>query len=520
MIALLGLGLVLLAGCDHQHRVDSGLARRPRSGQPGALVILGTIDDRTIAVRALSFTDGSPLSNVVVEARHGDRLLGETRTDAQGMAQVHGRFVDVVRLSAVLGDEKVLLRVGPLRRDAGGVRSKTLPGRDTHRTNAENSAAPEHVSVKLESSPRQAIIGQRVVFTATVLGTDERRSSDLLLEYHLDDSSGMESSYTPPGNESFYFYGYRYEKLPSLVGSASFDDEKVARIPLVLDGPEWSSTRSPIRLTLNATLWDIPSRTALTTTSLELLVHPAAVYVGVRPARRFLPSKEPIKAEAVVVDAMGNAVPGCPVEITITEQRTYPISKVHAAPRGNTLGVVSEERAVGRCSRVSGAAPVECSFPPERPGEYWVEARAFDEQKRQAVSGSHLYIHGTPAPSWQHPTSPTALQLALDRESYDVGDTAEIMVRAPFEGGHGLYTVERAGVLDAYPVDIEGTIHVVSVPVVEAYVGGVDVGFQIFEPDRTRSGTAEGHVRIPVGARSEGVEDERSSTITYFSSVR
>lgn len=346
--------------------------------------------------------------------------------------------------------------------------------------------------VNVESTPSQAIAGERIVIEAAVREADGPGSSNLRLDVRLEDVSGRESAYAPPGNEGFYFYGYRHEALPPLAGSAIIGDEGVAAIPFTLAGPAWSRTRSPVRLTLTATLRDVASGAALASSRTVLLVHPAAVYVGVRPARRFLPSGEPIEAEAIVVDAAGRVVAGRPVDIAVTEQRSYPI-----AP-GETTEVASEERPVGRCSRVSGEAPVACRFPPERPGEYWIEARALDAQGRQVASGSHLYIHGSPAPPWQHPASPAALQLALDRESYEAGGTAEIWVRAPFEGGHGTYTIESTRNHEVHQIEIQGSIGVVSVAVVEAFASGVDVAFELEAPGAARR-RARGRIRLPVG---------------------
>lgn len=573
---------------------------------------MGTIDRYKITLRALSLSSGRPLSNISVAIRDGEtkRLLGETRTNAQGMAQLAGHFGKSTHLAVSSGDVGVHRTIAPRLENEENVQIKVLTDRDVYRVGDEanvsvsalrvssdavgrvvpvglGEAVPvvcsisskadqtgskslvsfnvpltdagiasktvhllsstgfrpgpweiacetkmtqdtlvahgrftvsdivhEQISLKVDPSSKQVVVGQRLVVTAALGDSAKGKRSNLRLDYLFEESSGMEGFYVPPGNEAFWFYGYRFEKAPPLVGSKIFDDAGVVRIPFALDRQEWIRARTAFQLTMKIALRNTATDTVSSLLNQELIVHPAAVYVGIRPDERFLPSSDSIKAHAIVVDSNGKAVDGHPVEIRITEHRSFPAR--NEKPGGEGIAIEIEERGVGSCSRTSKDVPVECSFPPERPGEYWIEASTFDKEGRQSVSGTHLYIHGNPAPPWQDPTSPTALQLVLDRESYDVGDTAQVMVRVTFVNGHGLYALERAGVLEARPLDIDGTISIVSVPIVEDYIGGVDVSFQMLQLGRGKRRSAEGRIRIPVRPHSDAFDFAPYSTITRF----
>ena len=69
---------------------------------------------------------------------------------------------------------------------------------------------------------------------------------------------------------------------------------------------------------------------------------------------------------------------------------------------------------------------------------------------------------------WQN-RNPENIELVTDREIYNPGDTARIMVQSPLEKGRYLLTIEREGILEEKILDLEGSASVIDIPVKEEW---------------------------------------------------
>src|SRR6185436_12089270 len=94
--------------------------------------------------------------------------------------------------------------------------------------------------------------------------------------------------------------------------------------------------------------------------NLELLVHPASLYVGIRSTRQFVREGEPIDVEAIVTDIDGKAVAGRPFKITA--------ARVESQYKNGDL--VETEVDPKHCEVVSKSKPVECSIDAGAGGQY------------------------------------------------------------------------------------------------------------------------------------------------------
>ncbi|MEK7861179.1 MAG: alpha-2-macroglobulin family protein, partial [Chloroflexota bacterium] len=83
---------------------------------------------------------------------------------------------------------------------------------------------------------------------------------------------------------------------------------------------------------------------------------------------------------------------------------------------------------------------------PRKPGTLRLVAEVTDARERIARSATFLWVSGSGIASWQV-TNDDTIALVADRDRYEVGDTAEILVPTPFAGATGLVTVERGKVI-------------------------------------------------------------------------
>ncbi len=112
-----------------------------------------------------------------------------------------------------------------------------------------------------------------------------------------------------------------------------------------------------------------------------------------------------------------------------------------AAPRSCELTVPSG--AITSCTRRPGTAAATPSAPP--PGVY-----ALGEGGEGFGDSDELKV-----------------DLVPDRDSYEIGQTARIIVKSPFASADALVTVERAGISAHRKVTLSGAMPVIDVPITE-----------------------------------------------------
>lgn len=203
----------------------------------------------------------------------------------------------------------------------------------------------------------------------------------------------------------------------------------------------------PLRITAFATVRDssgqgISARASLT-------AHPSTVYVGVRAPGYFGAVEQPYTFELVTVTPEHERVAGQAVEVEVVEvrwerdttfghrgwvERMYPV----------TTGTLTTD--LGGAGRFS--------FTPPSAGVYRLRAVTVDSQGRRSSSTRQMYASGRGGSVvyYGRPSSEQAqVTLLSDRIGYRPGDTAQIIISAPFEVGEAgdvslLIATERAGI--------------------------------------------------------------------------
>jgi uncharacterized protein YfaS (alpha-2-macroglobulin family) len=185
-----------------------------------------------------------------------------------------------------------------------------------------------------------------------------------------------------------------------------------------------------------------------------LLVHPASVYVGLKFDKRFLRADESIPIDTLVVDLDGKAVAGRAVEVNVA--RVDWEQTVHGF----------EEREVDeqRCDVTSTAEPVRCNLSAKKGGQYRLKAVAIDEFGRKSQTVTRVWVMDPDAPL-DRSLGADAVQVIADKTAYAGGDTAELLVIAPFAPAHGMLVLARGGILRTERFEMSEATQTLKVPI-------------------------------------------------------
>ncbi|MCM2257594.1 MAG: MG2 domain-containing protein [Vicinamibacteria bacterium] len=221
----------------------------------------------------------------------------------------------------------------------------------------------------------------------------------------------------------------------------------------------------PVRLQASVSVEDV-NRQAWSA-SWGFVVHPARVAPGLRLARAFVRAGEVLEVEALVADLAGVTVSGRPIEV-VAERTEW------RRERGEYRRVAAESRA---CTLTSAAEPLRCRFEGVAAGAWRIAAHTTDERGRGSLTRVETWVAGGGREAG--PLDSQEAKLVADKKAYAPGDTAELLVIAPFWPAHGLLTLQREGLAETVPFALDGPTAVVRVPLVAAYMPGIEAAVTI-----------------------------------------
>ena len=250
-------------------------------------------------------------------------------------------------------------------------------------------------------------------------------------------------------------------EVARLDGTTDASGRHYLRLDLEGDTPD-----TPVTVSANAAVEDV-NRQAFAST-VDLLVHPSTLYVGLRSSRTFARQGDPLTIEAIVTDVDGNPVDGRELTVTAARLESQLVDGEYTEVEVDTE----------TCSVTTETSAVECTFDPEVGGTYRIESTVTDDAGGSQRSELTRWVSGAEALPSRTLDRQTAVVIP-DAETYEVGETARLLVQSPFAGGTGLATVAGSDGVDTIRFDVVDGSAIVDVPVVDTYVPTVEVFVEV-----------------------------------------
>ncbi len=222
------------------------------------------------------------------------------------------------------------------------------------------------------------------------------------------------------------------------------------------------ATPRPFSVMAEATVMDVNRQAWAASTS--LLVHPADIYVGLRSDRTFVQRGDPLDIDLIVTDLDGAPVVDRRIEVQAARMEWK-----------YRQGTWREEAVdVQECVVGSATEPVSCTFKTEMGGEYQITATVTDSLGRKNESQFTRWVSGGKRPPSREVEQET-VTLIPDKESYQPGDVAEVLVQTPFSPAEGQLTVSRSGILYTERFRIDEDTITLQVPIEEKHIPNLNL---------------------------------------------
>ncbi len=354
--------------------------------------------------------------------------------------------------------------------------------------------------------------------------------------------SRQPASYTPPGTEwAGWIFGPEAWSNPQVLtsgnGMLGANGETQLKQLAAADGVQGK----PYRYVAEARVQDV-SRQEIAASS-SVLVHPAAFYVGARlkgATKGWWSPFVPVGTRATAEYAL----------VTIDGKPYHPEGKTGPAAGDRQLAItlvrhtwkVAQQRGVyGRINtryeqvdeivqeeKLSSAdGKGTFSFTPSDAGRYTLRFRTSDRAGNGAVTEISFYATGSSWVRWGLENS-TEINIIPDRKTYEVGDTAHLLVQSPVPDGRYLVTLEREGIFEERIVELKGSANVIDIPIIDAHVPVLYVAVasfskrgappaSYFEPDLGKPKLYFGLHALKISTRTRNLKAEILPDRTVYS---
>ncbi len=269
-------------------------------------------------------------------------------------------------------------------------------------------------------------------------------------DFNYDEGTRPSDTYVP---------GYG-ELIANGTGTTDANGKFTLSLPASLD-----DSPTGRRLTIEAVVEDVNGITVAGRT--EVIVHKGRYYVGVRPDVYVGEAGERQSASLIVVDQESQTVPNQEVTVEILQRNWYSVQEEDEFGRTQWTWSV-EETPIGDpiTARTDNQGRALINFTLPEGGTYKIRATVRDEDGNSNVGSAFMWVSGSGFVPWRQ-TNSDRIDLIADKDTYQPGDTAEVLITSPFEGRdvQALVSVERGSILSYEVITLRSNSTVYRVPI-------------------------------------------------------
>jgi uncharacterized protein YfaS (alpha-2-macroglobulin family) len=296
-----------------------------------------------------------------------------------------------------------------------------------------------------------------------------------------------------------------YGSYGRLIAEGDAQTDAQGRVTFKVPADISQETQSQL-FTIEASVTDINDQQVSNRTG--AVVHKGEFYTGVAPRGYLAQVGEQKPVDLLTVDWDSQPVGSVPLTVVFMEHRWYSVKR--QAEDGSFYWDWTTEDVPVYTTTVTtaGDGTATATFTPKKAGSYKVRTIGHDSHENEIRSAAYFWVWGgSEYVSWRQESN-NRIELIADKQEYQVGDTAEILVPSPYTGTvQALVSIERGHIVQTEVRELKSNSEVLRVPIVEAYVPDVFVSVVIVQGSaQAPDGLATfkmGVVKLPVSIDSK-----------------
>lgn len=205
----------------------------------------------------------------------------------------------------------------------------------------------------------------------------------------------------------------------------------------------------------------------------SLVVHPADFYIGGKLEKFFYDVSEKIPVFFAALTPTGEYLFDKQIQADLMRVKWVSVKRETLSGQFETVTEKKEEK-LGECVKKSETTKNSCEFSVTESGYYFLKLSGKDSRGRLAVTEVPVYVSGPGYSYWPEEDS-HELKMVLDKDKYQVGETAKILIKSPYQSGHALIAIERDKIISYEIKPLEGSSPLLEIPIKELYAPNVFV---------------------------------------------
>jgi uncharacterized protein YfaS (alpha-2-macroglobulin family) len=243
-------------------------------------------------------------------------------------------------------------------------------------------------------------------------------------------------------------------------GQATLDPNGHLDIPKAITLGENTTDQ---QVTLHANVTDVAGDIVSGSTS--IIVHQSQLYSGIRSLSYVGKQGQPQPFEVAVLDWDSNPVALQSVTVKFVERQWFSVQKQD--PQGQLSWVTSvKEVPMGQKTVVTDKdGKAQASFIPPHGGVYKAIVLVRDSKGNTQQASAYTWVSSDQYISWRQ-SNDRSFSLIADKDMYEPGDTAELLIAQPFQGDvYALVTYERGHIYKQDVVLLTGNSTIYKLPI-------------------------------------------------------
>ena len=200
-------------------------------------------------------------------------------------------------------------------------------------------------------------------------------------------------------------------------------------------------------------------------------LHAGAFYIGLRPEGYVAQAGQAQPLSIITLTPQGDPAPGRPLDVGVYRREWYSVREQGTDGRFYWTSAYTDTLVETRAATTDAQGRASVSFTPPQGGSYRLTATARDDAGRSIQATAFTWATGGDV-FWGIDDS-NRVDLIADRRIYRPGDTANILVTAPYPDMTALLTIERGNVIEYRTLTLQGTTGVLQVPIRDEYAPNV-----------------------------------------------
>ena len=259
--------------------------------------------------------------------------------------------------------------------------------------------------------------------------------------------------------DNFYFPGAGYNSLVS--NSEGVTDASGA---FAISVPASFKNKGSVRFSLEASVTDLNDQSV--SARAEGVVHKGAFYLGIAPESYVANAGQEAQANIISVNWDGKLLPNQAGQVTIYKRQWFTAQEEDQFGNTQFTSVPSDTEVYSASIATGAEATTTVSFVPSEGGEYRFVVKSEDGN---SVAATSVYVSSDNEFVAWRVNNNDRIDLKADKQTYQVGETAKILVPTPYQGGNvALLTVERGNFLERKTIVLNTNSDVLEIPITES----------------------------------------------------